>query len=156
MDRCGISCNFITLYYLSQISLLNLRSCLWAILLIAQTLVPYTGTKASWVQTRKALLDFAPGVLTAPFFQGFREHDNFIYETFKLCSPPKTSLTSSETDGRNEDGRNPISVLTALMISFNGYIPTQMSMSLTVATIWMDTAKTPMKMWSFFYFTCFQ
>lgn len=71
--------------------------------------------------------DSAPGVLMAPFFQVFMEHENFINETFKLHSPPHTS---SET----EDGGNPISVLTAVMISFNGYVPTQMSMSLTVAT----------------------
>lgn len=56
MDRCGISCNFITLHCLSQISLLNFGSCLRVILLIAQTLVPYTAMKASLLQTRKALL----------------------------------------------------------------------------------------------------
>lgn len=67
----------------------------------------------------------------APFFQGFMEQDNFMYETYKLHSPPKTSSSSSET----EDGGNPTSVVTALIISFNGYIPTQMSMSLTMATI---------------------
>lgn len=65
MDRCGISCNFITLHYLSQISLLNLRSCLWVILLIAPALVPYTGMKGNLVQNRKALPDSAPGVLMA-------------------------------------------------------------------------------------------
>lgn len=64
----------------------------------------------------------APGVLMAPFFQGTMEHENYINETFKLHSPPKTS-TSSET----EDDGNLISILTALMISFNAYIPTQMS-----------------------------
>lgn len=58
----------------------------------------------------------------APFFQRTMEHENFINETFKLHSPPKTSSTSSET----EDDGNPISVLMALMISFNDYIPTQM------------------------------
>lgn len=44
------------LSYLSQISFLNFRSCPWVIHLITNVFVSYTGLKANWVQTRKALL----------------------------------------------------------------------------------------------------
>lgn len=55
--------------------------------------------------------------------------ENFIYQTFKLCSLAKPSSLEFE------DSENPISVFTTLMISLNGYIPTQRSASLTAATI---------------------
>lgn len=64
-----------------------------------------------------------------PFLQALLElNENFIYETFKLCSLSKTSLEF-------EDSENPVSIFTTLAISLNGYIPIQMSISLTAVTI---------------------
>ena len=60
-----------------------------------------------------------------PFLQVLLElNENFIDDTFKLCSLSKTSSPEFE------DSENPISVFTTLMISLNGYIPTQMRVSL--------------------------
>lgn len=65
-----------------------------------------------------------------PFLQVLVElRENFIYETFKLCSLSKPSSLEFE------DSENPISVFTTLMIPLNAYIPTQMSVSLMAATI---------------------
>lgn len=100
--RYGISCRFITLSYLSQISLLNFRSCPWVILLITNTFVPYTGLKASWVQTRKALLilpqEFSWHLFSKCFWNLMRtlhmKHSNFVlfqkllHLNFKIVKTP--------------------------------------------------------------------
>lgn len=66
-----------------------------------------------------------------PFLQALLElNENFKYETFKLCC--SLSKTSSP---EFEDSENSISIFITLMTSLNDYIPKQMSVSLTAATL---------------------
>lgn len=114
MDRCGTSCCFIVSGYLSWISLLNLRSCPWVMLLVTYICSPHR-SESQLGADQESTAGPAPGVFRTPFLQVLLElNGSFIHETFKFCFLSKASSPDTE---------KLISVFTVLM-SQNGRIPT--------------------------------